>query len=233
MSYKDNPSYIETKSKTQKATADRVLNVLTNSGFTAVCAGGAPRDWYLGRIAKDLDFFVDKKSKTNTEFEVEDFFKILGKGVAIFNTELEQSGMYESNPRLKQVYEFEFEDQTCQLIITQPSIADYEEDRILNPAWDIHKTFPVNVSKATYRADSNFKYGLEYTDDFKYGHQFKILDFNEEFLYNDFYKRKIRRKFKDYAIVLRKVKPEIVDGLDYLQDCTNIRLKGRKLKQKG
>lgn len=215
MSYKNNPAYIEEQIRKQKATAETVLNKLALFGFEkAVCAGGAPRDWYLGRIAKDLDFFVDNKVN-NVEFNIEKFLDFLG--VKVFD-KLESSGIYEANPRLESVFEFDFDGQVCQLIVVQPTVKSMK-------AWDIYKTFPVNVSKIAYGDDGWNGFIFMKSDDFVYGHKYKILDFDEENLYNGYYKRKIRRKFKDYALVLRKkpswierygTKDDIVDTTSYV-----------------
>jgi hypothetical protein len=205
MSYKQNPGYISATIDTQKSIARRVILKLEAFGFTdSVCAGGAPRDWYLGIPAKDLDFFVDDTKS------VVGFLKSIGVEDA---EPLERSGMYESNPRLNCVYEFVYEKQKCQIIVVQDT-----GDKL--KAKDIYTTFPVNVSKARYYKDKA-DWVLGYTSDFTYGHQFKILDFKEELLYNNYYKRKIRSRFKDYGLVLRKKKPEEVKfTLDDLVDAT-------------
>lgn len=203
MSYKNNPAYIEEQIRKQKDTAETVLTKLALFGFEkAVCAGGAPRDWYLGKIAKDLDFFVDNKVN-GVEFNIEKFLDFLG--VKVYD-KLEHSGIYEANPRLESVFEFDFNGSVCQLIVVQPHGVDDKSVK----AWDIYKTFPVNVSKIAYCDDGWNGFIFMKSDDFVYGHKYKILDFDEENLYNGYYKRKIRRKFKDYALVLRK-KPSWIE----------------------
>lgn len=190
-------SYAQEQIKKQKDTAETVLNELAKFGFEgAVCAGGAPRDWYLGKIAKDLDFFVDNKVN-GVVFDIKKFMNTIG--VKTFG-KLENSGIYEANPRLESVFEFELNGSVCQLII----VKQINVSGKIIKAWDIYTTFPVNVSKIAYGDDGWNGFVFMKSDEFVYGHKYKILDFDQEGLYNGYYKRKIRRKFKDYAVVLRK-----------------------------
>lgn len=52
-------SYKETLLKTQKGLAAEILGRIHNAfDPSAVIAGGAPRDWELGRLANDLDIYI-------------------------------------------------------------------------------------------------------------------------------------------------------------------------------
>lgn len=42
----------------QKFVADTILYKLFPIDPYCICAGGAPRDWYLGKVASDLDIFI-------------------------------------------------------------------------------------------------------------------------------------------------------------------------------
>lgn len=200
MLYKANPIYIENTIKKQKGVAESILMKLKSLGFTAVVAGGAPRDWFLGKIASDLDFFVDNASSCGKEFDVFDFCDQLD----VECKEIEPTGVYELNKRLDSVVEFKFNNVSCQIITLK---SDQEDDYVSSD--QIHSTFPANVGKVSYKQNSNGDFVIEGTEEFYFAHKYKILDFEPSKLYNKYYKTKIRKKFKDYALVLRRPSPKL------------------------
>lgn len=48
----------EYRIKHQQKVADDVLNLLEIIDPACIVAGGAPRDWYMGDVAKDIDVFL-------------------------------------------------------------------------------------------------------------------------------------------------------------------------------
>ena len=48
----------------QKLVADKVLNQLYLICPEAIVAGGAPRDWYLGKPANDIDVYFSSTTTT-------------------------------------------------------------------------------------------------------------------------------------------------------------------------
>lgn len=60
----------EAKIKDQQKIAKLLLRVFEDMDVPAVLAGGAPRDWYLGSPAKDLDFYVKLTTDKIVNFEV-------------------------------------------------------------------------------------------------------------------------------------------------------------------
>ncbi len=54
----------------QKALADRVYAMLGK--FDVLLAGGAPRDWHIGRAARDLDFYVYSNNPETDAKEIEE-----------------------------------------------------------------------------------------------------------------------------------------------------------------
>lgn len=49
---------LEETIKKQQATAAKVISLLEKQFGNAVVAGGAPRDWFMGKIARDIDIYV-------------------------------------------------------------------------------------------------------------------------------------------------------------------------------
>ncbi len=53
----------------QKALADRVYALLVED-YDVLLAGGAPRDWYIGQAARDLDFYVYSENPEKDLLEI-------------------------------------------------------------------------------------------------------------------------------------------------------------------
>jgi len=89
----------------QKEVANYFLKKLQDRDYRCMVAGGAPRDWYIGRTAKDIDVFVDTDF-THTELE-----DIVGLQV----TDLTLPPEYEGNPNINSVFETKYFGQTARL----------------------------------------------------------------------------------------------------------------------
>lgn len=101
------PTVQELLIEKQKSVANIVLDRLEIIDPTAILAGGAPRDWWLGRSGNDLDFYV------YTRGSAEDYKKQL-IGVGLYGEEIQpqghnaradREGKYASMPGLESVHE--------------------------------------------------------------------------------------------------------------------------------
>lgn len=92
--------------ESQKEFSRLVYNKLSIIDPRCLLAGGAPRDWYFGELAKDLDFYIETPPDRRC-YETEDVFEKLG-----FKVE-ESPGIkdeqYEMMPCLKRVWNLSFD----------------------------------------------------------------------------------------------------------------------------
>jgi hypothetical protein len=168
----------------QKSIANGVLERLSVVDPSCILAGGAPRDWYFGETASDLDFFVYlrgdlswgslnkqlKRALPDVKFSERDFRK-------------EVPELYKKNPHLRAVLDFEQQGQACQLIVMNKPTFQCVVDH-----------FPLSICKVWY------KFGSIYTtEDFRAGEFGKaIVLCNDLYADGSKYVAKIRKKFPHY-----------------------------------
>lgn len=125
----------------QKAVADDVLQKLFLIQPFAIVAGGAPRDWLDGKLATDIDVFIDTRHISTVTKERE-LFAIAGllqfeKGdERDWNYIPEQ---YKKNPNIKRVYNLEIEGVAVQLICVSCS------------CFDVVEQFPIPICQVWYK----------------------------------------------------------------------------------
>ena len=218
MKRKPNPIEIENKINEQQKLTKEILTKLESIGYTAVCAGGAPRDWYRGVPAVDIDIFVECKKSASSKFhqDVETTFALELTSLEPIDNSGEST--YSLNPNINSVTECKIHGQKVQFItIEDQDICSFKVD-----CTSIHKTFPCNLSQVQWD-------GTEYSFEpmFEIGIKYKIVEFypelnswaDEEFRFSKYY-RKMKRKFKDWGFVKRKkVKDtyEEIIGLEELE----------------
>ena len=106
----------------QKEIAQTVYTKLKQVDPYAVLAGGAPRDWYFGEIANDLDFYFYSTGVTINAVENQ-LTNLLGVSVKVvpYSKDADRSN-YKSMPFLRRVLECEVEGQKIQFMqLTEPS----------------------------------------------------------------------------------------------------------------
>lgn len=128
----------------EKSVADAVLERLEIIDPTCILAGGAPRDWWLGTTANDLDFYI---YTNRTAFNLEDNLRYLGLPV----TQIRQQAynvrdnerldnLYNSMPDLRAVYQTEFRGKKVQIMVmTRPTFRGVVDN------------FAVSISKVWYK----------------------------------------------------------------------------------
>lgn len=160
----------------QKAVGGIVFNELVSYyGENVVLAGGAPRDWWFGNPATDLDFFIRivNGKKHKDKFVVEKFGAI----------EKKKNPNYEGNPLLEKVYEVSYSGVKLNFIFinTEPI--------------DVIKAFPVNVSMVWYNFNNDF-HQFSYLNLFKIGVEMNaLIDMETDTYKTNYYVDKIRNKF--------------------------------------
>ena len=176
----------------QQSVADALLSKLEAIDPHCIIAGGAPRDWYLGRLAKDLDVYLYVPQNSLLRH-----FKTQLAAIGITN--IEQSTLsandarYISNPLVRWVFNYEEGGEKIQLIVmkqsTYTSVVRHFPLSICKVWYKDGKIIPEREFTETVKRKSTVKTGTEYSSDGWYID--KICDrFYPEFsyfeLWNDF-----------------------------------------------
>lgn len=157
--------------------------------------GGAPRNWYLGKPAVDVDvFFTVNKSKVKADlialleasmyidFEhIETDLKSRG-----FNVEsATPDGLYDGNPKVQYVWECMFENQKINFIwVTEDHFID---------------DFVYSTSKAWY---NHLNGSVQFTQDFKLSHKHKVhVQTGTKYMSGEKYDAKMKVYFPEYRFV--------------------------------
>lgn len=119
----------------QKNVAKEVFSLLRKINPKVTLAGGAPRDWYLNKTARDLDFYIYLPLfyRNNIKRELSLLFNIPKEDIIELGTTRDDS--YRGNPVIEQVYEFSYKNMDIQIISL---ISDYNSDTIV-------KTFDYSI----------------------------------------------------------------------------------------
>ena len=167
----------------QKNVADNLLAKLELADPFCIVAGGAPRDWYLGKQASDIDVFIHLKEGLTRGVAIEWLDKLGFNDYEFLGREILDDSMYKSNPYLKYVIEGHLEDVRYQvMIMKEPTFKS------------VIPEFPISMSKIWYK---NGRINPEFI--FKKGMENKfILKTSELYKDGDKYIDKIRKKFPDY-----------------------------------
>jgi len=178
----------------QMEIADKILDKLETFDPTCILAGGAPRDWYFGKLATDLDFFVYFRPDLQLIY----INQIL-KGIGFGNFQVKGSSdipeNYKRNPHLLYVFEGEFCGEVVQIMFMDSPTFGCVVD-----------LFPFGICQAWYKGqycvDYFTKTPVHVTMEFEKSVNHKILYLINE-LYNDSdgYIEKIRSKFPEYLYI--------------------------------
>lgn len=189
--------------KLQQAVADTVLQRLLTIDPFAIIAGGAPRDWYLGREATDLDVYFyagGRSTETIYDLLIDVGFKLDGY------KDFGEAGIgYGKSPETKVIFEPLDTPIPVQLIM----MGQKTHDSVLS-------SFAVNLSLTWYKHQK-----ITTTPEFDAGVKNKsIVRVHPNYQDDDPYIEKIRAKFPDYAYFscddgYFKAHPEQIDNWTY------------------
>lgn len=166
----------------QKNTADKALDILFSVCPSAIVAGGAPRDWYLGNPAKDIDIFITTDNRWTTRVTGRVLSRLGFENVSPIVPKEDGIQNYTKNPNIKFVYNCKLDGESIQIIVLYDS------------TYRIVDTFAFNICKVWYK---NSK--INTTADFEYAVSNKVIVKQGE-LYSSTtaYKDKIVNKFPEY-----------------------------------
>ena len=152
----------------QQSVADSLLARLEAIDPHCIIAGGAPRDWYLGRQAKDLDVYLYVPQNSLLRH-----FKTQLAAIGITN--IEQSTLstddarYISNPLVRWVFNYEEAGEKVQLIVmkesTYTSVVQHFPLSICKVWYKGGEIIPEYEFSSTVKRNSIVKTGTEYSSD--------------------------------------------------------------------
>jgi hypothetical protein len=168
----------------QQSVADSLLAKLEAIDPHCIIAGGAPRDWYLGLQAKDLDVYLYVPQNSLLRH-----FKTQLAAIGITN--IEQSALsvdddrYISNPLVRWVFNYEESGEKVQLIVMKESTYT-----------SVVQHFPLSICKVWYKGGKIIPYSRQFTEttDRK-----SIVKTGTEYSSDGWYIDKIRDKFPEFA----------------------------------
>ena len=165
----------------QQSVADSLLARLEAIDPHCIIAGGAPRDWYLGRQAKDLDVYLYVPQNSLLRH-----FKTQLAAIGINN--IEQSTLsnddarYISNPLVRWVFNYEESGEKIQLIVMKESTYT-----------SVVQHFPLSICKVWYKNGKVIPASPQFTET---TNRKAIVKTGTEYSSDGWYIDKIRDKFE-------------------------------------
>lgn len=181
----------------QMRVTDRVMSILSDNNVKFKVAGGAPRDWYLGNTAKDVDIFYEKSSvKYNfkndglihcfTTTEGCYLNEMLKKELSAKEfDEIIPSGGYDLNPDINAVYDTIIDGVNFQFIEV------FELD-------DLIKNFSHSISMIEYCGNEGFKPSKLFIASLW---NKVIIETGEVYSNGEAYKQRLQEKFPNYKFI--------------------------------
>lgn len=172
----------------QKRDADELLDKLYLIDPTCIVAGGAPRDWYFGIPATDIDLFVYIPDGRTTKL-IQNLLEKAGLVISSAKNGESLLANYKRNPYLRVVFNVEGFSCPVQIMIMRELTFK-----------SAVPTFPLSICRTWYKDKV-----IRCTKDFAYSVENKCILYTNE-LYNDEdkYIAKIEKKFKDFEIISRE-----------------------------
>lgn len=168
----------------QMRVADNIYEKLRVVDPYCVLAGGAPRDWYLGYEAKDLDFYFVSVARTINAVRKQ-LQAAFGREVSLL---MDREGhapgeMYKCMPNLVRIWEMEVDEQPVQLI------------QLCGPGdqWRVVDNMDVSICKAWYLPER----GVQLHEDFKLTMASKVMFLKEGYTWSDKHGQKMISYFND------------------------------------
>lgn len=182
--------------ETQMDVAQKVLNKLELFDPSCILAGGAPRDWYFGNLANDLDFYVYFRPDLPIGWRESQLEKVGLKGFrAKGRQDQEFPENYKRNPHLLAVYEGIVSGEKIQVM--------FMDQKTFHCVVDL---FPFGICQAWWKGKDYINYwtksSIHTSRYFDESVKHKILKLlNDLYSDSDGYIEKIRNKFPDYLFI--------------------------------
>lgn len=181
----------------QKDISKKLLIKLSILDPCVVIAGGAPRDWVLGREANDLDVYLSYHPKLTLGSNKESIARALGidsddiKTLGVqFDENVDRQTEYVVNPDVRSVYEFEYIGMKVQVINMHTEFVDVTEF-----CFSICQAWTKDCERIHVTPD--FQYSVDHKIVFKTGHFY-----SQKGAYID----KMKNRFPEYLFLEEKPK---------------------------
>ena len=174
----------------QKEIADIILEKLEIIDPSCILAGGAPRDWYMGVPANDLDFYLHLNRHNTLDSNTKSLEGVLGfLGISdlknISAKEMTDSnGDYAKMSHLRTVYETTYRSVKVQFMVMYEPTSDSVVDH-----------FGCSLSKAWYKPSR----GLVTTEEFLYSLKTGVIYHNVDITFKEKYYKKMKSRFSQYT----------------------------------
>ncbi len=172
----------------QKKVALAVMKVLMYFDTRVILAGGAPRDWYLGNPAKDLDFYFYIPEKLSSA-DISDIVSGIVGNFILSESEV-SDGYYHNNPEIFMVYDGVF---SLDIGDTMEEIQLMQMKSPIVPA-SLVDDFSLSLSKIWVSSDGITHFLPEFQDS---------IENKTMYIYTNHgkYIEKMKEKFPDYRFV--------------------------------
>ena len=170
----------------QKKVAQEIYKKLKIIDPYALLAGGAPRDWYFGNLANDLDFYFFSTGVTVSSV-VNQLSSIMGVKVNAvkYDEDSHQHGQYKSMPFLRRVLEAEIEGEKVQFMqLTEP-----------NAQFKVVDAMDVSICKVWCREDMS----VQMHEDFKITLASHTMFLSDGYNWSDRHPQKIADRFTKFG----------------------------------
>lgn len=168
----------------QKNVANRVYEKLRMVDPHCILAGGAPRNWYFGFEASDLDFYFVSTGSTISAVRRQ-LESVFGQKIGLLMDKEGDSPneMYKSMPNLMRIWELEVESQKVQLIQLHG----------IGSQWKVVDKMDVSICKAWYTPENDVKLHK----DFRLSLASKVMFVSEGYNWDSKHGQKIINYFGD------------------------------------
>jgi len=178
--------------KEQKKVADRVLDMIYPIDPNAIVAGGAPRNWFMGLPANDIDVYFHHHSATTGA--VTRMLRHVGLNVEEVNPDAPLPEMYKTLPNLRKVYRCSVGGMSVDLMFMgAPTFEGCVEN------------FGASISKAWYKGGR-----IQGDADFYLSVKTKTIVLDEGYNHSDKYIKKVCTYFPDFNIVSKETQLKIL-----------------------
>ena len=170
----------------QKAIVDEILERLELVDPYAAVAGGAPRDWYFGNLARDIDMYFYSNADT-WNATTKQLSKTLSLDIEAFSSTFdrgdeERISMYTVMNCIRRIIDFEYKGVQFQLM------------QLLQPKdnFKVVDQMSASVCKIWYKGGK-----IRLTQDFKLTIASGLIFLNDSYNWSDPHPKKIQRYFSD------------------------------------
>tara|TARA_R110000787_G_C13308602_1_gene435265 strand:- start:50 stop:631 length:582 start_codon:yes stop_codon:yes gene_type:complete len=166
----------------QKEIAEDVLTQLEIICPHAILAGGAPRDWYMGTPANDLDIYFSLDPDSKAASNRSQLKKVLPEGMVLQKEHASnRNPMYKHMKALRRIYYYTYRGMDVQLI-------QLDQLRDVFGAVD---NMSCSICKAWWK-----KKGVVTTYDFRLTLKSEHMFLNDAYKWGDYHPQKMEERFK-------------------------------------